>query len=67
MWNFVKYNLIDEYHVTLTPRLLGGAQSPTLIDGEGFTPPQTLNLKLRQCRVVGNEVYLTYEKTDQKG
>jgi riboflavin biosynthesis pyrimidine reductase len=62
MWDFVKYNLIDEYHVTLTPRLLGGEQAPTLIDGEGFLPHQVLNLKLLKCRVVGNEIYLTYRK-----
>jgi riboflavin biosynthesis pyrimidine reductase len=67
MWDFVKYNLIDEYHVTLTPRLLGGAQAPTLVDGEGFPGAQSLNLKLHQCKQVGDELYLIYKKSEKKG
>jgi riboflavin-specific deaminase-like protein len=67
MWDFVSENLIDEYHVTVTPRLLGGTESPTLVDGPGFEPSQVLNLKLSQCRVVGDELYLIYRKTKKRG
>lgn len=63
MWSFASRNLIDEYHVTLTPRILGGRKSPTLVDGPGFTPSQSLCLKLMQCRPVGDELYLTYRKS----
>ena len=62
MWDFVSENLIDEYHVTLTPRILGGADAPTLVDGKGFNPPDLVNLKLSQCRVVGDELFLIYRK-----
>jgi riboflavin-specific deaminase-like protein len=62
MWDFVQYNLIDEYHVTLTPRVLGGIHSPTLVDGLGFTPKNSLQLKLKHCRIVKDEIFLTYLK-----
>lgn len=62
MWNFVHENLIDEYHVTLTPKLIGGTESPTLVDGEGFDPKEILNLKLASCRKRGHEVYLVYKR-----
>lgn len=67
MAEFVEHDLIDEYHVTLVPRLIGGTESPTLVDGRGFEPGQILNLKLVQCRPVGDELYLTYRKTGQRG
>ena len=35
MWDFVSHGLIDEYHVTLTPKIIGGSKSPTLVDGMG--------------------------------
>jgi len=60
MWDFASLDLIDEYHVTLTPKIVGGNQAPTLVDGEGFNPRDILNLKLQQCRIVGDELYLTY-------
>ena len=67
MWDFVRENLIDEYHVTLTPKLIGGTDAPTLVDGSGFDPKQVLNLKLKTCRKIGNELYLTYRKTERRG
>jgi 5-amino-6-(5-phosphoribosylamino)uracil reductase len=60
MWDFSSAHLIQEYHVTLTPKIIGGARSSTLVDGVGFLPKEVLNLKLKQCRVIGDEIYLIY-------
>jgi 2,5-diamino-6-(ribosylamino)-4(3H)-pyrimidinone 5'-phosphate reductase len=62
MWDFASQNLIDEYHVTLTPKIVGGRDSPTLVEGEGFTPARILGLKLARCKRLGDELYLTYQK-----
>jgi riboflavin-specific deaminase-like protein len=62
MWDFASQNLIDEYHVTLTPKIVGGNRSPTLVDGLGFSEKDILRLKLMQCRVIGEEIFLTYRK-----
>jgi 5-amino-6-(5-phosphoribosylamino)uracil reductase len=67
MWDFVKLNLIDEYHVTLTPRVIGGTHAPTLVDGVGFTPHGVVNLKLKSVRKVGNELFLVYAKRTHRG
>jgi riboflavin biosynthesis pyrimidine reductase len=63
MWEFVRRNLIDQYYVTLTPRLLGGASAPTLVDGAGLSEKDLVDLKLTQCKRVGDELYLIYSKT----
>jgi len=67
MWDFAQQNLIDEYYVTITPRIVGGSNAPTLVDGAGFEPRDVLNLKLMRCRRVGDELYLTYRKTAKRG
>jgi riboflavin-specific deaminase-like protein len=67
MWDFVKPDLIDEFHVTLTPKILGGMTAPTLVDGRGFEPKQVLHLKLKQCRQFGDELYLIYQRSKKRG
>lgn len=62
MWEFVKENLIDEFHVTLTPKLIGGTEAPTLVDGKGFRFTAVKKLNLSQTRVVGEEIFLIYRK-----
>lgn len=62
MWHFASQNLIDEYNVTLTPKIVGGADSPTLVEGKGFLPDEILQLKLHRCRRLGDELYLVYKK-----
>lgn len=62
MWNFASHNLIDEYHVTLTPKIVGGSNAPTLVEGIGFAPQDILKLKLKRCVRKGNELFLTYVK-----
>ena len=61
MWEFARENLIEEYYVTLVPRIIGGRDAPTLVDGEGFSAERTLNLRLKRTRKVGSELFLVYE------
>jgi 5-amino-6-(5-phosphoribosylamino)uracil reductase len=60
MWEFIRHDLIEEFHVTLTPRILGGAQAPTLVDGTGFTARTAKKLELMKSKRIGDELYLTY-------
>lgn len=60
IWNFARYDLIDNYYVTLTPCILGGRDAPSLVQGEGFSAKDVLKLRLRECRKVGDELYLRY-------
>lgn len=59
---FVKAGLVDEWYVTVTPRLIGGTGAPTLLDGEGFLKRDHVRLALVSQRRVGDEVYLRYRR-----
>lgn len=67
MWDFLRPGLLDELHITLTPRILGGTEAPTLVDGPGFSPSEVMNFKIKSCRKLGNELYLVYSKTKKRG
>lgn len=67
MWEFLKPNLIDELHMTLTPRILGGRDAPTLVEGMGFASKEVLNFRLIRARRLGDELYLTYRKGLKRG
>lgn len=62
MWDFVRENLIDEYYVTVAPKLVGGRDAPTLVDGKGFASGKALNLRLLACEEIQGELFLRYSR-----
>lgn len=60
VWEFARH--IDEFHVTLTPWLAGGASAPTLMDGPGFRSGEFLGLDLVEVRREGDELFLRYAR-----
>jgi riboflavin-specific deaminase-like protein len=57
---FAKEGVIDEVFITLTPRLIGGANAPTVLDGKGFLASDHIELRLLSTKRVGDELYLRY-------
>jgi 2,5-diamino-6-(ribosylamino)-4(3H)-pyrimidinone 5'-phosphate reductase len=56
-WAFLEQDLIDELHVTIAPRLLGGRDAPTLLEGQGLDMAGQLRLKLIDVRREQDELY----------
>ena len=52
--------LIDELHVTVCPRVFGGAKAPTLTGLAGAFLPRSVSLELRDMQVIADECYLRY-------
>lgn len=57
---FAKEGVIDDVYVTVTPRLIGGSGSPTLLDGKGFLAADHLVLRLVSSRRIDDELFLKY-------
>ena len=50
-WSFLKRGLVDELIITITPYILGGSDSVTLVEGSGFKNLFSMNkLKLRKIQ-----------------
>ncbi len=62
-WEFIKNNLVDELFITITPYILGGTDSISLVQGKGFdTILKSTKLRLKSVRRIQNDVVLHYIK-----
>lgn len=53
--------LVDELHLTICPRIIGGRQAPTIADGTGFERlARAAQLELRSRQRIGDELFLVY-------
>jgi|GEM_PF-126984 len=52
--------LVDELWLTVCPLILGGADAPTPVEGEGFFADLAPKLELLAVKQVGQEVFLHY-------
>lgn len=59
-WGFVRDDLVDELYVTIAPCLLGGRESPTIVEGEGFAMKDRRRLRLLDLGRAGDEIYCRY-------
>ena len=60
-FELLRLGLVDELHLTLCPRVIGGRDAPTIADGEGFAClAKTANLKMTRQRRIGDELFTTW-------
>ena len=60
-WTFFKQNIIDEVIVTVTPYILGGKDSISLVEGTGFKHlASSKKLVLKKIKRNRNELVLFY-------
>ena len=61
-WSFIKRNLIDEAIITLTPYILGGKDSVSLVEGIGFKNLHvSTKLRLKKIQKNKNELVLFHK------
>ncbi|MBD3193817.1 MAG: 2,5-diamino-6-(ribosylamino)-4(3H)-pyrimidinone 5'-phosphate reductase [Candidatus Lokiarchaeota archaeon] len=64
-WSMFKHNLVDEIRLTIAPWVIGGSNSPTLVDGIGFEKMRMgLRYKLSNLKQRNNYVILNYYRGD---
>lgn len=62
MFPWVADDLIDEWNVTVCPRVIGGENAPTMVEGEGFDAAHIRGYRLAKAFRRGNEVFLKYRR-----
>lgn len=61
LWSFLSKDLVDELTVYVAPVVLGGAEAPTLADGEGFDAiEEATRMELADVEGIDDGVLLTY-------
>lgn len=61
-FEFFRLGLVDEIYLTLCPVIIGGAGSPTPVDGAGFNPREFLKFSLTRIKRAGGELFLHYRR-----
>jgi riboflavin biosynthesis pyrimidine reductase len=55
--------LVDELHLTVSPKIFGGRTAPTIAEGRGVTRlAQAARFELKSTRRVGPEMFLVYRR-----
>ena len=52
---------LDEFHLTIVPRVLGGARAPSPVSGPGFAADALPDARLASVERSGDELFLRYE------
>lgn len=62
-WQFVKKNLFDEIIITISPFIVGGTNSVSFVQGNGFDKiSKSPKLKLKSTKKLENHIVLHYVK-----
>lgn len=62
-WEFIRKNLVDEFFITVTPFILGGKNSVSLVQGQGFDKiTKSPKLRLKSVKKLENDLVLHYMK-----
>ncbi len=60
-WSMLSKGLVDEISVAITPRILGGADATTLVEGEGVKRVRNaIRLRLTSVKKYGGDLILRY-------
>ena len=62
-WEFIKHNLVDEFLITVTPHLIGGKDSVSLVQGSGFDKiVKSPKIRISGVKRLENDLVLHYTK-----
>jgi len=62
-WEFIKHNIFDELIITLSPFIIGGIDSISFVEGQGFSKiSKSPNLRLKSTTRLKNHLVLHYVK-----
>ena len=62
-WEFIKHNIFDELIITLSPFIIGGIDSISFVEGQGFPKiSKSPNLRLKSTTRLKNHLVLHYAK-----
>ncbi|RKU05566.1 hypothetical protein C6502_21790 [Candidatus Poribacteria bacterium] len=59
-FDLFRAGLIDEVYLTLCPKIIGGRDVTTSVEGDGFDFLNIVDAELLDHRTVGNEIFLHY-------
>ncbi|HIE34046.1 MAG TPA: 2,5-diamino-6-(ribosylamino)-4(3H)-pyrimidinone 5'-phosphate reductase [Candidatus Altiarchaeales archaeon] len=63
-FSFLKERLVDEIYIALAPKIFGGRDAPTAVDGDGFLSEDAIELELIDMENLEDLIILRYRVND---
>ncbi|MEM0493122.1 MAG: 2,5-diamino-6-(ribosylamino)-4(3H)-pyrimidinone 5'-phosphate reductase [Candidatus Thermoplasmatota archaeon] len=63
IWEFISNGLVDDLYVYIGSCIIGGADTPTLCDGEGIKTLSPINLQIISTKRLGSGLLIHYKLT----
>jgi riboflavin-specific deaminase-like protein len=63
---FLEADCVDEIFLTIAPVVIGGRDSPTACEGEGFAPEEFRRFELVDSRTEAGDVFLHYKRSSPR-
>lgn len=60
LFPWAQADLVDEWNVTISPKVIGGVDAPTMVEGEGFDAKHIKYYVLKTMKRSGSELFLQY-------
>jgi|YNPNPStandDraft_1061719.scaffolds.fasta_scaffold00520_20 2,5-diamino-6-(ribosylamino)-4(3H)-pyrimidinone 5'-phosphate reductase len=64
IWEFISNRLVDDLYLYIGSCIIGGADTPTLCDGEGIKTQTPINLKIVSTRRLNSGLLIHYRLAD---
>jgi 2,5-diamino-6-(ribosylamino)-4(3H)-pyrimidinone 5'-phosphate reductase len=59
--SFFREGLVDKYTIFVGDMIIGGRNSPTPVDGDGWVCGNGVKLKMKNAEILGNGILITYD------
>ncbi len=64
--SLIRAGLLDELHLTICPKIFGGAASPTIADGAGVVKlAQAIPFRLKSAKWIGDELFTIFTRPNR--
>ena len=60
-FSMFKEHLIDKLSICIGSKILGGCESKTLVDGEGFNASECVDLKISDVKKIDDDILIEYD------
>jgi 2,5-diamino-6-(ribosylamino)-4(3H)-pyrimidinone 5'-phosphate reductase len=62
IWNFIQSSLVDDLYVYIAPMIIGGKQTPTMVDGRGINDMKNIiQLRIIDIKKIGEGMLVHYK------
>ncbi|MBN1861106.1 MAG: 2,5-diamino-6-(ribosylamino)-4(3H)-pyrimidinone 5'-phosphate reductase [Candidatus Thermoplasmatota archaeon] len=61
IWSFLKNKVVDDLFFFIGPCIIGGKDTPTVVDGDGISPGEKIPLRIIEVKRAGSGVLIHYQ------